>query len=94
MRKHAQGMAWTPGLVLDYARSLRVAINPPPLGIVTLTSLLRNALHALKERRAFIARVRARAAAAREARPDVPGDAAAKLPAKGAKDAAAGAEKF
>jgi len=30
--------------VLDYARALRVAINPPPLGIVTLTALTRKRL--------------------------------------------------
>jgi uncharacterized membrane protein HdeD (DUF308 family) len=36
LRKHALAAAWTPGLVLDYARSLKVAINAPPLGIVTL----------------------------------------------------------
>jgi hypothetical protein len=37
LRKHAQAAAWTPGLVLDYARALKVAIDPPPLGLVTLT---------------------------------------------------------
>ena len=36
LQKHAQGAAWTPGLVLDYARALKVAIDPPPLGLVTL----------------------------------------------------------
>jgi uncharacterized membrane protein HdeD (DUF308 family) len=92
LRKHARSMAWTPGLVLDYARSLRVAINPPPLGIVTLTALLLNAVRGLKERRAFIARVRARAAAARDASADAAGVAAAKVSAKGGKDA--GAEKL
>ncbi len=40
----AEATAWTPGLVLDYARALRVAINPPPLGIVTLTALTRKRL--------------------------------------------------
>ncbi len=43
LRKHAQAAAWTPGLVLDYARSLKVAIDPPPLGIVTLTKYFANA---------------------------------------------------
>ncbi len=65
LRKHAESMAWTPGLVLDYARSLRVAINPPPLGIVTLTTLAVNAFRGLRQRREFIAQVRARATAAR-----------------------------
>jgi uncharacterized membrane protein HdeD (DUF308 family) len=37
LQKHAQAVAWTPGLVLDYARALKVAIDPPPLGVVTLT---------------------------------------------------------
>jgi uncharacterized membrane protein HdeD (DUF308 family) len=36
LQKHAQAAAWTPGLVLDYARALKVAIDPPPLGVVTL----------------------------------------------------------
>ena len=43
LRKHAQAAAWTPGLVLDYARSLKVAIDPPPLGLVTLTQYVANA---------------------------------------------------
>ncbi len=59
LRKHAEAMAWTPGLVLDYARALRVAINPPPLGLVTLTTLAGNAYRGLKERRQFIAQIRA-----------------------------------
>ncbi len=80
LRKHARSMAWTPGLVLDYARSLRVAINPPPLGIVTLTTLFMGALRGLKERRAFIARVRERAALARATSE---GSATAKVSAKG-----------
>jgi uncharacterized membrane protein HdeD (DUF308 family) len=64
LRRHAESMAWTPGLVLDYARSLRVAIDPPPLGLVTLTALAANTVRGLRKRREFIARVRARAAAA------------------------------
>jgi uncharacterized membrane protein HdeD (DUF308 family) len=67
LRKHAEAAAWTPGVVLDYARTLRVAINPPPLGIVTLSSLAVNAVRAVRARRAFIAQVRARAMAARAA---------------------------
>jgi uncharacterized membrane protein HdeD (DUF308 family) len=43
LQKHAQAAAWTPGLVLDYARSLKVAIDPPPLGVVTLTKYFANA---------------------------------------------------
>jgi uncharacterized membrane protein HdeD (DUF308 family) len=81
LRKHAQAMAWTPGLVLDYARSLRVAVNPPPLGLVTLTALFMSALRGIRQRRAFIARVRSRAAAAREAGAEA-GAAAAKMRAK------------
>jgi uncharacterized membrane protein HdeD (DUF308 family) len=65
LRKHAEAMAWTPGLVLDYARALRVAINPPPLGLVTLTSLAVNAVRGLRARREFINQVRARATQAR-----------------------------
>jgi hypothetical protein len=67
LRKHAEAMAWTPGLVLDYARALRVAINPPPLGIVTLTALAGNAFRGMRERRYIIAQIRARAAGAQAA---------------------------
>jgi uncharacterized membrane protein HdeD (DUF308 family) len=67
LRRHAESMAWTPGLVLDYARALRVAIEPPPLGLVTLTHFGVNALRGMRARRAFIAQVRARASAAQEA---------------------------
>jgi len=84
LRKHAEAMAWTPGLVLDYARALRVAINPPPLGIVTLTALTRNAYRGIKERRQFIARIRARAAAASTANAAKAGAAAVKVAAKSA----------
>jgi hypothetical protein len=84
LRKHAEAMAWTPGLVLDYARALRVAINPPPLGIVTLTALTRNVYRGIKERRQFIARIRARAAAASTANAAKAGAAAVKGAAKSA----------
>jgi uncharacterized membrane protein HdeD (DUF308 family) len=67
LRKHAEAMCWTPGLVLDYARALRVAINPPPLGLVTLSNLAMNTFRGMRARREFIARVRARATAARAA---------------------------
>jgi uncharacterized membrane protein HdeD (DUF308 family) len=36
LQRRAQAMAWTPGLVLDYARTLRAAITPTPLGWSTL----------------------------------------------------------
>jgi hypothetical protein len=58
-------------------------MHPPPLGIVTLSALLRNTLRGLRERRAFIARVRSRAAAARRASEQ----AAGKLSTKGGKPA-------
>ena len=64
LRRHAESMAWTPGLVLDYARALRVAINPPPLGLVTLSTLSIKLLQGARARREFAARVRAQAAAA------------------------------
>jgi uncharacterized membrane protein HdeD (DUF308 family) len=69
LRKHAESMAWTPGLVLDYARALRVAVSPPPLGLVTLTSLSVNAYRGLAARRQFIAQVRGRVTRARAAGP-------------------------
>jgi hypothetical protein len=36
LQRRAQAMAWTPGLVLDYARTLRAAIHPTPLGWSTV----------------------------------------------------------
>lgn len=36
LRKRAESMAWTPGLVLDYSRALKAAIHPTPLGWYTL----------------------------------------------------------
>jgi uncharacterized membrane protein HdeD (DUF308 family) len=38
LRKRAEAMAWTPGLVLDYARALNAAIQPSPWGWYTLIS--------------------------------------------------------
>jgi len=31
MRKRAMTMAWTPGLVMDYARALQAIVHPVPL---------------------------------------------------------------
>ncbi len=62
LRKHCESMAWTPGLVLDYARSLRVAIDQPPLGLVTLVTLGGDMVRAARNRRELIAAARARAA--------------------------------
>ena len=76
LRKHAQFAAWTPGLMLDYARALKVAVNPPPLGLVTLSQLTVNMLRAHRRRRAFIAEARTRALAAALSRKDVAGQAA------------------
>lgn len=39
IRHRAQTMAWTPGLVLDYARALRVVVQPPAIGWFALASL-------------------------------------------------------
>jgi hypothetical protein len=53
LRKHAEAMAWTPGLVLDYARALKVAIDPQPLGVVTLVQYCARAYrysHAVRRR--------------------------------------------
>lgn len=36
LRKRAEAMAWTPGLVLDYARAMNAAIQPAPWGWYTL----------------------------------------------------------
>jgi hypothetical protein len=61
LRKHCESMAWTPGLVLDYARALRVAIDQPPLGLVTLANLGVDMVGAQKRRRRIVAQARARA---------------------------------
>lgn len=36
LHRRAEAMAWTPGLVLDYARTLKVALAPTPPGFMTL----------------------------------------------------------
>lgn len=36
LHRRAEAMAWTPGLVLDYARTLKVVLAPTPPGFVTL----------------------------------------------------------
>lgn len=41
LRKRAEAMAWTPGLVLDYARALQAAIASEPLGWESLFSAVR-----------------------------------------------------
>jgi uncharacterized membrane protein HdeD (DUF308 family) len=45
VRERAESMAWTPGLVLDYARSLRASLNPPPLPVM---AVLRGAVKTLR----------------------------------------------
>ncbi|BET12807.1 DUF308 domain-containing protein [Pandoraea sputorum] len=39
LRKRAKTMAWTPGLVLDYARAVSMLVDPRPFGWITMTSL-------------------------------------------------------
>lgn len=41
LRKRAEAMAWTPGLVLDYARAMRAAIAPAPMGWQSVLSGMR-----------------------------------------------------
>jgi hypothetical protein len=36
LRTRAETMAWTPGLVLDYARALSGVIEPPPVAWIVL----------------------------------------------------------
>ncbi len=69
LRRHAESMAWTPGLTLDYARALRVAIEPPPLGLVTLSTLGINLARGVRARRELTLRLRAQAAQRPEAAP-------------------------
>jgi uncharacterized membrane protein HdeD (DUF308 family) len=44
LRKRAETMAWTPGLVLDYARALHGVLHPPPVPLLTLPRLVSRAL--------------------------------------------------
>ncbi|QHE90657.1 HdeD family acid-resistance protein [Pandoraea fibrosis] len=39
LRKRAKTMAWTPGLVLDYARAVSMLVDPRPFGWITMASL-------------------------------------------------------
>jgi len=39
LQRRAEAMAWTPGLVLDYARTLHAALRPTPLGWYTVFAL-------------------------------------------------------
>lgn len=39
LRHRAHTMAWTPGLVLDYARALRVVSQPPAISWLALAAL-------------------------------------------------------
>lgn len=41
LRKRAEAMAWTPGFALDYARALKAAIHPTPLGWYTLIASIK-----------------------------------------------------
>jgi hypothetical protein len=41
LRKRAEAMAWTPGFVLDYARALKAATRPTPLGWYTLIASIK-----------------------------------------------------
>jgi len=50
IRHRAHTMAWTPGLVLDYARALRVVTHPPAIGWLALAALTMR--HARRARRA------------------------------------------
>lgn len=36
LRRRAEAMAWTPGLVLDYARLLQIVVEPAPAGALSL----------------------------------------------------------
>jgi uncharacterized membrane protein HdeD (DUF308 family) len=52
LRRRAEAMAWTPGLVLDYARLLQVIVEPPPARASKTWSRLRR----ISLRRAALAR--------------------------------------
>lgn len=39
LRRRAETMAWTPGLVLDYARALNGALHPPPLAWLAMARM-------------------------------------------------------
>jgi hypothetical protein len=54
LRRRAEAMAWTPGLILDYARLLQVVVEPVP----EQTSPTWSRLRRLSIRRAARARIR------------------------------------
>lgn len=83
LRKHAEAMAWTPGLVLDYVRAAR-RHQSAATRYCYLDGAHRNAYRGIKERREFIARIRARAAAASTANAAKAGAAAVRGVAKSA----------
>ncbi|WP_343585033.1 MFS transporter [Herbaspirillum sp.] len=49
IRKRAQTMAWTPGLVLDYSRALRAVVHPRPLSWATSLQLALRQSRRLRE---------------------------------------------
>jgi uncharacterized membrane protein HdeD (DUF308 family) len=51
LRHRARTMAWTPGLVLDYARALRVVTHPPAIGWLALAMLSVRAAQSRRARR-------------------------------------------
>jgi len=51
MRHRAEMMTWTPGLVLDYARAMRLILDPPPLGWTTIVRWMRHLAHRRRARR-------------------------------------------
>ena len=64
LRKRAMTMAWTPGLVLDYARAVSMLVDPRPFGWITMSSLALRRMR--RSRRAW--REAAEQAAAAQAR--------------------------
>jgi uncharacterized membrane protein HdeD (DUF308 family) len=61
LRRRAELMAWTPGLVLDYARALHVLLDPPPFGWLTIARWARHLARRQRGRQRESARQAARA---------------------------------
>lgn len=56
LRRRAEAMAWTPGLILDYARLLQIVVEPAPRGAAVRSSPAWTRLRRLSLRRAVLAR--------------------------------------
>lgn len=68
IRKRAMTMAWTPGLILDYARALRAVVHPRPLSWLASVQLALRSIRRTRHRERIETATRA-AQAARDSTP-------------------------